>query len=88
MCAETDAWGECVFVWTKPGVALCLLEYPVESGIVSVVVHGSESETRSTESVPFYETGKRSQIHSPPPPNRETDGHSFRSLIAINSPAS
>lgn len=39
--AKTHAWGDGVFVGAKPGVALCLLEDPVEGGVVSVVVHGA-----------------------------------------------
>ena len=37
--AETYAWWYGVLVWPEPGVALCLLEYPVECCVVSVVVH-------------------------------------------------
>ena len=42
--AETNTWRDGVFVWTKPSVTLGLLEDPVEGGIVSVVVHGGDSE--------------------------------------------
>ena len=44
MGAETYARRDRVFVWTKSGVALGLLEDPVEGGVVSVVVHGGDSE--------------------------------------------
>jgi hypothetical protein len=38
MGAETNTWRDGVFVWTKPGVALGLLEDPVEGGIVSYIM--------------------------------------------------
>ena len=44
VCAKTNTWRDGVFVWTKPGVALGLLEDPVEGGVVSIVVHGGDSE--------------------------------------------
>jgi hypothetical protein len=44
MCVKTNAQRDSIFVWTKPGIALDLLEDLVEGGIVSVVVHGGDSE--------------------------------------------
>lgn len=47
--AETHTWRDGVLVWTKPGVALGLLEDPVEGGIVSVIVHDGDDSERYGE---------------------------------------
>ena len=37
--ADSDTAGQAIFVGTKPGVALCLLEDMMQNSIVSVVIH-------------------------------------------------